>query len=272
MQETATQLPNTVRPTNLLDKAKKLLFKKRMVVITGVQGSGKTFLARSLVNSLQNNGNIKNSALISRLPELIWGPSEKTDIYIIDDTFYELHLNEKFQITLEALNEFLDRAGNTHIIITIPSYTWANHAYAFEDKFVEVHVDLDKREFIENLSILETLKTKYHLSSEVSERLDELQSDLPITPILCIGFPALVSWMYKQPSMEQFKKCICYPLETMRDEITSIKNAKTIEEKGNFLILSYICLKGGKMDVNIFDQKLFDSLKKSMLLNSRMGI
>lgn len=262
MQETATRLPNTVRPTNLFDKAKNLLIQKGMVVITGVQGSGKTFLAKSLVDSLQKDGSITDSVLISSFRQLQWGPSRKVDIYIIDDIFHELQLYEKFKETLETLNEFLDSAGNTHLIITIPSYTWLNRAYEFRAMFFKVQVDLDEREYSEISTILEYLMSKYHLSREVSERLDELQSDLPITPILCIGFPALVSWMYKQQSMEQLKKCICYPLETMRDAMTSIKNANTIEEKGKFLILSYMCLKGGKMNVKNVDKKLFDSLKE----------
>lgn len=262
MQENATQLPNKVQPTNLFDRAKTFLVQKRIVVITGIQGSGKTFLARSLVNNLQKDGSIKNSSLICSSRELHWGPNEQTDCYIIDDIFYELQSYEKFKETLELLIEFFDRAENTHIIITIPSYIWANHGYEFDAKFFQVHVDLDKREFSENLSILEIVKTKYHLSSEVSERMDELQSDLPITPILCIGFPALVSWMYKQTSMEQLRKCLCYPLESMRDKISSIKNAMTVEERGKFLILSFMCLKDGIIDVQKFDKSLFDSLKQ----------
>lgn len=262
MQENTTQLPNTVQPTNLFDRAKYFLVQKRIVVITGIQGSGKSFLARSLVNNLQKDGSLENSCLICSLPQLHWGPNKKTDIYIIDDIFYELQLYEKFKETLGLLNEFLDRAENTHIIITIPSYTWAYHVYEFAAKFFQVHIDLDRREFSENLSILDIVKTKYHLSSEISERMDELQSDLPITPIRCIGFPALVSWMYKQPSMEQLRKCLSYPLESMRDKISSIKNAITVEERGKFMILSFMCLKDGKMDVQDVDKSLFHSLKQ----------
>lgn len=48
----------------------------------------------------------------------------------------------------------------------------------------------------------------------------------------------------------------------MSEEISSIKYAKTVEERGKFLVLSYMCLKDGKIDVQNVEEKLFDSLKK----------
>lgn len=90
--------------------------------------------------------------------------------------------------------------------------------------------------------ILQSLKAKCHLSREVSEKLSELQNDLLVTSFACIGFPALISWMCKQSSVELLDKCLCYPLQTMRDDISSIKNAKPIGKKGQCLVLLYMCL------------------------------
>lgn len=42
-----------------------------------VQGSGRTYLAKSLVNDLQNDGKIEEGILICSLNDLIWGPWEK---------------------------------------------------------------------------------------------------------------------------------------------------------------------------------------------------
>lgn len=100
MQQTATETSKQVqRPRDMFDKAKNFLIKKRMVVITGVQGSGKTFLAKSLANDLQEDGKIMNRSTICSINELQWGTSEKIDIYIIDEIFYELQLYEKFKET-----------------------------------------------------------------------------------------------------------------------------------------------------------------------------
>lgn len=263
MQQTATETSKQVqRPRDMFDKAKNFLNKKRMVVITGVQGSGKTFLAKSLANDLQEDGKIMNCSTICSINELQWGTSEKIDIYIIDEIFYELQLYEKFKETLKALNDFLSVVGKTHCIITIPSFTWKYHIDEFDASFYNVHVDLDGRGDSEKLMILQSLKAKYDVSCEQTKELIELENDLLVTSLDCIGFPAFVSWMYKQQSVEKMKKCLNRPLQMMSEEISSMKTAETVEEREKFLVLSYICLKQGRINVKKVDKKLIDSLKK----------
>eukprot|EP00105_Crassostrea_gigas_P016640 XP_011434101.1 PREDICTED: uncharacterized protein LOC105333010 isoform X3 [Crassostrea gigas] len=263
MQGTPIETTNRAqRPKNVFDKAKNFLTKEGMVVITGVQGSGKTFLAKSLVDDLYMDGNIKKSSVICSLSELYFGASDKIDIYIIDDIFYELQLYEKFKETLEALNEFLDRAEKTPVIITIPSYTWVCNENEFDNKFYKVHVDLDEREESEKLTMLNTLKTKYDVSSEQTEKVIGLQNDLLVTSHTCIGFPAFVSWIFKQTSIEKMKKCLNHPLKMMSEEIFTMKKAETVEERGKFLVLSYICLRDGRIDLKNVDKKLLHSLKE----------
>lgn len=261
-RETATETSYTVEgPTKSFDQAKNLLIQKRMVVITGVQGSGKTFLAKSLVHDLQKDGKIEKSILICSLKGLLWGPCEQIDMYIIDDIFYELQLYENFKNTLEALSDFLSNTGKKHFIITIPSYTWVNHCYEFDAKFDQVLVDLDKREEREKSTILHSIKAQYDFTNEQSEKLIELQNNLLVTSCKCIGFPALVLWICKQPSVEKLEKCFYHPLQTMKDDISSIRKANSLEERGKFLVLSYMCLNDGKMITQNVDKKIFDSLK-----------
>lgn len=263
MQGTPIETTNRAqRPQNVFDKAKNFLTKEGMVVITGVQGSGKTFLAKSLVDDLHMDGNIKEISMIFSISQLYFGASDKIDIYIIDDIFYELQLYEKFKETLEALNEFLDRAEKTPLIITIPSYTWICNKDEFDHKFYKVHVDLDEREESEKLTILNTLKTRYDVSSEKMEKLIELQNESLVTSHACIGFPAFVSWMYKQPNIEKMKRCLSHPLKMMSEEISSIKKAEAVEERGKFLVLSYMCLRDGRINVKNVEKKLLDSLKE----------
>lgn len=93
-----------------------------MVVITGIQGSGKTFLAKSLVNDLQKNGNKRKSVLICYLNQLQREPGEQVDIYKINDIFYELQEHDKFGETLTALDDFFESSWgsvfhNRHSII-----------------------------------------------------------------------------------------------------------------------------------------------------------
>lgn len=259
------------KPACLFDQAKKFLIKNKMVVITGVPGSGKTFLAKSLVNELQKNGYKMKTVLICNLDQLQQahsgnvdqlqrGPGEQEKIYIIDDIFHELQKHDKFAETLTALNEFLSHAGGTYFIITIPSCTWANNFDEFDYKFYKVQINLDERDDSEKLAILQSLQTQYDLSNEQLANLNKLKNELLVTSFPSVGFPALVSWMFKRTNVEQLEKCLCDPLKTIRDEISSIKNG-TIEDKGKFLVLSYMCSKDGKIDVQNVDENLFNFLK-----------
>lgn len=272
MQETTRETARKEeKPACLFDQARMFLIQKKMVVITGVPGSGKTFLAKSLVNELQKNGYKMKTVLICNLDQLQQvhsgnvdqlqrGPGDKVNIYIIDDIFHELQKHDKFAETLTALNEFLSHAGETYFIITIPSCTWTNNGDVYDSMFYKVQVNLDKRDKSEKLAILQYLQTKYDLSNDQLAYLKRSKNEILLSSFTYIGFPALVLWMFKQTNVEQLEKSLCDPLKTIRDEISSIKNG-TIEDKGKFLVLSYMCSKDGKIDVQNVDENLFNFLK-----------
>nr|XP_034305309.1 uncharacterized protein LOC117682221 isoform X2 [Crassostrea gigas] len=272
MQETTKDTARKEeKPACLFDQAKMFLIQKKMVVITGVPGSGKTFLAKSLVNELQKNGYKMKSVLICNLDQLQQGhsgnedqlqrgPGEQVNIYIIDDIFHELQKYDQFAETLTALNEFLSHAGQTYFIITIPSSTWTNNVDEFDYKFYKVQVNLDERDGSEKLAILQSLQTQYDLPKDQLANLNALKNEILLSSFACIGFPAFVSLMFKQTNVEQLEKCLCDPLKTIRDEISFMKNG-TKEDKGKFLVLSYMCLKDGKIDVQNVDDNLFNFLK-----------
>lgn len=51
-------------------------------------------------------------------------------------------------------------------------------------------------------------------------------------------------------------------LQSMSDKVASIKNAPTVEESGKYLILAFMSLKDGMLDVDNVDKDLFHCLKK----------
>lgn len=237
-----------------------------MVVITGVQGSGKTFLAKSLVTNLKKNGTETKSVWISNTDLLKYQTKAigEFDIYIFDGIFYELQLDERFKETINVLKEYVKSTNNPFLIFTIPSYIWRKHSRCnqFETLLGEVRVDLDDRSEGEKRFILEFLMKRYDVSIELAEIICKSESDLLDFTSNSIGFPALISWICKQSSEHEVKKLLRNPLQSMSDEVALLKSDLTLEECGKYLILAYMSLKNGRIDVKDVDTNLFDSLKK----------
>lgn len=254
------------KQTKSFKEAKDILSVKRTIVITGVQGSGKTFLAKSLVSNLQGNGHILKSTWISNFSQLMEEtetPLTKEDIFIFDEVFYELQIKETFKETLNALKKIVAENQKPYVIITVPSYNWEKNSTEFKANFDWVHINLDERDKREKRVILQSLLKRYDVPGEQANVICKLESDLLKAHFNSIGFPALISWICKQSSDESVKKILNAPLKSISDKIDSLKNSSKVEERGKYLILAYMSLKNGKMDVDNVDKKLFESLRKN---------
>lgn len=258
---------NTVEKlTTSFNQAKDILTKKKCVVITGVQGSGKTFLAERLVNDLEKNRSKIEVARISNLTALRQErelSTRRKDIYVFDGIFYELQSYQTFKDTLNDLDHFFKNNEKFCLIFTSPSYIWQNHARSvgFEARFSEMNVDLDKRNVDEKQAILKSLMKQYSVSGEKAGRLCKLQKDLLKNVYGCIGFPALISWVCKQPIDENVEELLKNPLQSISNKVVSLKNSLDVKEKAKYFILAYMSFKDGKMTRNDFDNTFFDTLK-----------
>lgn len=103
---------------------------------------------------------------------------------------------------------------------------------------------------------------RYDVSIELAEIICKSESDLLDFTSNSIGFPAVISWICKQSSEHEVKKLLRNPLQSMSDEVALLKSDLTLEEGGKYLILAYMSLKNGRIDVKDVDKNLFDSLKK----------
>lgn len=258
------------KPTKSFHQAKDFLRNNRKVLITGVQGSGKTFLAKSLVSDLNKNGRKLESIWISHYSELQQERSEtieKVDIVVFDGIFYELQMERKLKDTIKNLKKIIDNFEKPYIILTSPSYIWQNNASinelnALKARFSDVQLDLDKRDESEKRCILKSLMKRCNVTEKEAGRLCKLEGRLLKYDSLCIGFPALMSWVCKQSSEESVENILRDPLRSISYKVASLKESSKLEEKGKYLILAYMSLKNGKMNINDVDKGLFDILQE----------
>lgn len=236
-------------------------------MITGVQGSGKTFLANRLVNDLMKHESTIKITWISNLPDLYKVPKEsitEMSIYVFDELFYELQTEKKLKDTVKGLEEFLKKDEKPYIILTCPTYIWQKLARSeIQPRFSDMHIDLDKTNESEKRALLKSLMKQCNVSNDEAGELCKLQEKLLKRVSTNIGFPGLISWVCTQSSEENIDKLVNDdPLQSISAKVVSLKTALTEKEAGKYLILAYMSIKDGKMDVNNVDEKLFDILKE----------
>ena len=94
----------------MFHQAQEILDKNNRILITGVQGAGKTYLAKCLVAELGKNGKKMEKVWISNLTQLrakINKPIPE-DIFILDEIFYELQTESRVMETFKVLQSFLE--------------------------------------------------------------------------------------------------------------------------------------------------------------------
>lgn len=99
---------------------------------------------------------------------------------------------------------------------------------------------------------------QYDVSKGEAEKLCKLQDSLMKWVSTKIGFPGLISQVCTQSSVKKIIKLVNDPLQSISARVASLKDALT-EKGGKYLILAYMSIKDGKMDVTYVDEKLFDT-------------
>ena len=246
-------------------QAKKILDKHNRILITGVQGAGKTYLAKCLVAELGEEGGKLGNVWISNLTQLREKQSTQIPegIFILDEIFYELQTESRVMETFNVLQSFLESSVNKTVLITMPSYIWNKNKDTFtQARLDEVHIDLNHRNTSEKRSILRYFMKQYALSEGEADRICRAERVLLEDPgPKAIGFPALISWLCTTPSKENIETLISYPLSAMSREVKAMKESRDKQEIGMYLILAYMALHDRDLNVNDVVENLFDELR-----------
>ena len=258
-------LEKPAKETNIsLEKAKHYLAEKNRVVITGVQGTGKTYLAESLVSDMEKTKKELKKLWISSFSQLLEETSKPTrnvDLYILDDIFYELQLESEFHETLTKVNDFMTNKAEKFIIITMPSYIWSKHiALISKAGLDDMHINLNERDNNEKRYIIKQLMSQHCIQPEKASRLNSSENLLlGKTHFKTIGFPAVISWICKTPQ-EAVERMMTNSLKKMCEEIEELKQSPWIKECSKYVILSYMTFHDGILDQSNVDTPLLHSL------------
>ena len=253
-------------PYERFHQAKKILDDHNRILITGVQGAGKTYLAKSLVAELGKKGKKMEKVWISNLTQLRAKQNKQIpeDIFILDEIFYELQTKSRVMETFKALQSFLESSVNKTVLITMPSYIWNKHKDMFTQVMLDkVHIDLNHRNISEKRSILRYLMKRHGVSKGEANRICRAEGRLlEETDPKPIGFPALISWLCNTPRKENIETLISNSLSAMSREVKAMKDPAEKQERGMYLILAYMALHGGVLEVNDIDGNLFGELRE----------
>ena len=127
-----------------LGRSCRALRTERFVVITGIQGAGKTFLAERLYEKCIDCEKV----WIRQLNQF---PEEEDQhgriSYFLDDLFYELQSEEEVKEVKNKIDTLYERTvvkENGQIILTITSLIWQRHASLFNERKYQNFIDLDQ--------------------------------------------------------------------------------------------------------------------------------
>ena len=117
---------------------------ERFVVIIGIQGAGKTFLANRLYEKFIDC-EIVWIRQLNQFPGKV-DQNERIS-YFLDDLFYELQSDEEVKEVKNKIDTLYERTvvrGNGQIFLTITSLIWRRHASLFNERKYQNCIDLDQ--------------------------------------------------------------------------------------------------------------------------------
>ncbi|XP_062594043.1 uncharacterized protein LOC134255526 [Saccostrea cucullata] len=262
-------------------RAGSCLATKRFVVLRGVHGSGKTYLAKQLADNINQISKTKcqvqwiYDVFENGIPRLT-----NKALFVLDDIFYELQSKDEIQKTIKIVEDLSQDAcmsKDLYVIVTIPTLVWKIQSEHFQNKTCFNHyVDLDDLRTEERTEIF----NHYLKCSATNEEGDPTKGkpivrDKVKNAIInferydYMGYPSCVAWISRienQMELNDAGRFIEVPITRIKSEVNRLYNAKNTRERKMFLLLAFMAFNDGKLDVREHDENQLMDLARILFL------
>ncbi|XP_061186977.1 uncharacterized protein LOC133195124 [Saccostrea echinata] len=281
----ATPEPNDGRSYS---RAQRALRTERFVVITGIQGSGKTFLAKRLCNEWFQ----EEKCIWITDPQHFQILLDFNSVFVLDDLFHELQSEDQvreMKANIDKLYENVVVKRNGKIILTVTSLILRRLVSVFEERKYKNIIDLDELSKEDREDILQ-FHTKLNKMLDDTSKIDDTsKSQNSSTVIRDTDFQRMIEYnsegtfdylvekrgmgysaamalccMFNTDNQKEFDaKCGRYvksPVAWLRQDLKEMFNENNIERKREAIALSLLALHGGQFKLSDLNTALMDKL------------
>lgn len=251
-------------------RALRAIRTERFVVISGIQGAGKTFLAKRLWEE-----GIRKDCLWITEPNAFSADPEYGGYFVVDDVFHELQTEDEVRDIKSKLDDLYENVvvkGRGSIILSITSLIRKRYSVLFQERKYQNVIDLDDLCAEDREDILQyhmklnkiamenkntTTGTSLTMRGKEYERVTKTEPK-------GMGYPSAVALCCKIENQESFNnycgRAIKTPMAWLHNDLKKLINSDDIDNKRDAIALSLIALQGGELDIKNVNWELMNTL------------
>ncbi|XP_061175930.1 uncharacterized protein LOC133184871 [Saccostrea echinata] len=273
-EESGAILPLMGTPVDTIPAALNCLDTNRFVVLKGISGSGKTYVAKNIAESIEGKNRLQTKWVndTDEIKHLSF--KSKKMMLILDDIFYELQPKAEVNTTISIVNDLISTVRNSkdlYVIVTVPSYVLNKHSESLnEDDFLNSIVDLDTLSKAEREDILNHHLKKNCIKDEENALSGELYMRNRVKSTIVdtakcdlIGYPSCIAWICKarkQFDLNLANTFLSCPITRIKSEIHRLRDSDKLQERKMFFSLAVMALCGGTLNVENIDERMIQCL------------
>lgn len=250
-------------------RALRALRTERFVVISGIQGAGKTFLAKRLCEE----GIQTNCHWITKPDDFSANP-EYEGYFVVDDVFHELQTEDGVRDIKSKLDDLYENVvvkGRGSIILSITSLIRKRYNVLFGERKYQNVVDLDDlcAEDREDILQYHMKLNKIAMENKPTTEMSLIMRGKDYERVISMeqngmGYPSAVALCCKMDNQEEFNnycgRAIKSPMAWLHDDLKKLINSDDIDKKRDAIALSQIALQGGELDIKNVNWELMNAL------------